>query len=262
MYRCLNFLITEVSLKDQQRLEMSFTTDVFMFLVAAVFLFQDIVGLMSTSYLHRYPRDHADLWSTGPEVSSEDKVQCAMFCQTNQTECQSFSYDKQTGKCQIGRCVIPWPNSTSSSIQLYQVQQPLCESTPGFKMFTFGNISACLWLSSSFKNFTDAKAHCQGMKSTLASVKSVEKLQLLISSRNQDAYIGLDDLVKTGTFVWHDDGTVLGSELMPQIFAYDEPSFGVTPENCVMYTKSQLALNNVVCSRAHYYVCEKQCFQF
>nr|KAI8730752.1 C-type lectin domain family 4 member E-like [Biomphalaria glabrata] len=104
--------------------------------------------------------DFTKLWSTGVELTSQDTLECAMFCLNDQRGCRSFSYDQQTKICTLGHCVIPWHISTSPSVQMYQVEQPMCSSSAGFQVYTYGNISACLWKSPSQNNFTGATARC------------------------------------------------------------------------------------------------------
>nr|KAI8730754.1 C-type lectin domain family 4 member E-like [Biomphalaria glabrata] len=218
------------------------------------------VNLLSTSHLHQCNQDFVGVLSIGQELTSISILDCAINCLKNQTFCKGFSYDLQTGRCTFGYCIIPWPNSTSPTVQLYQVQQPKCENTPGFQVYTSGNISACLWMSSTQNNYTEAAAHCVAMGATLMSLKYAEKMDILKKYCNTSAYIGLDDLGTEGTFVWRDDQTVLESELLHQIFISGEPNDSNNNEDCVEYRNINLALNDIICSEVRDYVCEKTCF--
>ncbi|XP_055872161.1 CD209 antigen-like protein A [Biomphalaria glabrata] len=198
----------------------------------------------------------------GVELTTKDKLECAMYCLQNQTGCQSFSFDQQTGTCRLGYCVISWPNSTSSTVQLYQVQQPKCENTSGFQVYTSGNISACLWVSFEWKTFTEAVDDCAAMNATLISLKYAEKLEILRNNFSIYTFIGLDDLITEGTYVWHDDLTVIHSELIPQLFREGEPNNNNGEEDCVYYEPDTFALNDVICTTYSNYICEKLCFDY
>ncbi|KAK6960585.1 perlucin-like protein, partial [Biomphalaria glabrata] len=56
------------------------------------------------------------------------------------------------------------------------------------------------------------------MNATLISLKYAEKLEILRNNFSIYTFIGLDDLITEGTYVWHDDLTVIQSELIPQLF--------------------------------------------
>ncbi|KAK0040884.1 C-type lectin domain family 4 member E [Biomphalaria pfeifferi] len=212
------------------------------------------VNPLSTSHLHQCNQVFVGVLSIGQELTSISVLDCAIHCLKNQTFCKGFSYDLQTGRCTFGYCIIPWPNSTSPTVQLYQVQQPKCDSSPGFQVYTSGNISACLWMSSTQNNYTEAAAHCVAMGATLMSLKYVEKMNILKKNCNTSVYVGLDDLGTEGTFVWHDDQTVLESELLHQIFISGEPNDSNNNEDCVEYRNGYLALNDIICSEERDYV--------
>ncbi|KAI8761347.1 C-type lectin domain family 4 member E [Biomphalaria glabrata] len=250
--------------------------------VIIVLLVHNTLSQVSYVYLRLYSTGFANVWSTGVDVPSRDKLECAVTC-LNETLCQSFSYDKSTMKCSLvqtskvlkeyispGRCIIPWPNETSDSVELYQTQQASCSSVSTqqtgpnylFRVYTSGTISACLWMSSTPKNITDAIADCSALGSTLMSVKYVEKLDILKTYVTSSVFIGLDDTVKEGTFIWHDDGTVLNRELMLQIFNSGEPNNSNGKEDCVNYDIGSKLFNDIDCSALRNYVCEKSCFSF
>uniref|UniRef100_A0A2C9LGM4 C-type lectin domain-containing protein n=1 Tax=Biomphalaria glabrata TaxID=6526 RepID=A0A2C9LGM4_BIOGL len=230
--------------------------------ISANIMSQDTVGLTNSIILSQHTQNFADLWSMGVEVTTKDKLECAMYCLYNQTGCQSFSFDLQTGTCHLGYCIIPWPNSTSPTVQLYQVQQPKCESAAGFQVYTSGNISACLFMSQDWMNFTDSATQCEALNSTLMSLKFVEKLEILKKNAADTSYIGLDDMKTEGAFTWHDDHTVIQDELKPRLFNPGEPNNGVNEEDCVNFEPGNDALNDVTCSDVNYYICEKTCFYF
>ncbi|XP_055869541.1 collectin-11-like [Biomphalaria glabrata] len=100
------------------------------------------------------------------------------------------------------------------------------------------------------------------MGSTLMSVKYLEKLDILKTYVTSSVYVGLDDTVKEGTFIWHDDGTVLNRELMLQIFNSGEPNNSNGKEDCVNYDIGSKLFNDIDCSELRNYVCEKSCFSF
>ncbi|KAK6960589.1 C-type lectin domain family 4 member E [Biomphalaria glabrata] len=100
------------------------------------------------------------------------------------------------------------------------------------------------------------------MNSTLASVRNVQTLEILRSICTSNTFLGLDDMVNEGTYVWHDDHTVIEEELMPEIFAPGQPSKGNKQENCVIFDFLKKALNDIPCFRNKTFLCERKCFLF
>uniref|UniRef100_A0A2C9M6Q8 Apple domain-containing protein n=1 Tax=Biomphalaria glabrata TaxID=6526 RepID=A0A2C9M6Q8_BIOGL len=160
--------------------------------VIIVLLVHNTLSQVSYVYLRLYSTGFANVWSTGVDVPSRDKLECAVTC-LNETLCQSFSYDKSTMKCSLA------------------------------------------------------------LGSTLMSVKYVEKLDILKTYVTSSVFIGLDDTVKEGTFIWHDDGTVLNRELMLQIFNSGEPNNSNGKEDCVNYDIGSKLFNDIDCSALRNY---------
>ncbi|KAH9496403.1 hypothetical protein Btru_012537 [Bulinus truncatus] len=156
-----------------------------------------------------------------------------------------------------GKCAITQPLTRSSSYDLYQTAQAMCNSFPGFEVETNGHTSACLWWSDTERNFTDARDDCIAKGSTLATFKTLEKYQILKRKRSA-FYIGLDDMDSEGVFKWHDDGSVfnLKSTFKNETFRKNEPN-NFNDEDCVAQVGG---LNDVPCWYMYNYVCEKTCF--
>ncbi|KAH9490013.1 hypothetical protein Btru_045033, partial [Bulinus truncatus] len=169
-------------------------------------------------------------------IEIESLNECAMRCHDNMENCSAFSYDKQTLNCTLGECVISQP--TMAAVAIYQMEQPSCDSTAGFTVETNGHTFACLWWSNVTKNFTNAKLDCQARDSILATFKSLEKFQIL-QRKKEIIYIGLDDMEVEGVFRWHDDGSVLDSTYMKQIFRTGQPDY-FTNDDCVQYVNGTL----------------------
>ncbi|KAI8764705.1 perlucin protein [Biomphalaria glabrata] len=100
------------------------------------------------------------------------------------------------------------------------------------------------------------------MNSNLMSLKYMEKLEILKRNTSIFAYIGLDDMKTEGTFVWHDDKTVIKTEMIRKLFKSGEPNNGNNNENCARYEPVNFALNDAVCSDYIRYICEKLCFHW
>ncbi|KAH9496400.1 hypothetical protein Btru_012523 [Bulinus truncatus] len=147
--------------------------------------------------------------------------------------------------------------SRSPSLDLYLSSKfSLCNSTPGFNVQTFGNVSACLFWSNTTRNFTDAMKDCKARGSIVATFKTWAKFQILRQKAMYNVYIGLDDMEVEGVFRWHDDGSVLDSAYSKQIFKPGQPDNYQQMDDCVIFGTSGL-LSDVFCIIAYSYVCEK-----
>ncbi|KAI8785502.1 C-type lectin mannose-binding isoform, partial [Biomphalaria glabrata] len=92
---------------------------------------------------------------------------------------------------------------------------------------------------------------------TLKSVDTLHIAQML----NGSYYVGLNDVMTEGTFVFNSDNTVLDDNVKTQLFAATHPDDTSGNEDCVTYAESMKGLNDVPCCNQGYYVCEKLCFE-
>ncbi|KAK0043153.1 C-type lectin domain family 4 member M [Biomphalaria pfeifferi] len=134
-----------------------------------------------------------------------------------------------------------------------------CRRIPGFKIerYDLGG-KMCLMWSNNTKNFTDAKAECEAQGTRLGIFKGAAKMQILFRQKDfwkRNIWIGLDDLVTNGTFVWH-DGTILPrSDYYPLYFGSYNPSG--KQQRCIQLWTWDNKLDDVECYDVIYYVCEK-----
>ncbi|XP_055879830.1 CD209 antigen-like isoform X2 [Biomphalaria glabrata] len=123
--------------------------------------------------------------------------------------------------------------------------------------FTGGKM-CCFW-SVIPKTFADAKADCEARGARLAVFKGADKMAFLISQLSiwaRDIWIGLDDIQKEGTFVWHDGTILYKHEYHPLYFSNDNPD-NDDNQDCVDLSWSYWKFDDDSCSKSKNYVCEK-----
>ncbi|GFS12459.1 C-type lectin-related protein 4 [Elysia marginata] len=109
------------------------------------------------------------------------------------------------------------------------------------------------------KNYTDALDHCSSLGAYLVSIKTSEKLEL-IRGLVTEAYtwIGLDDLITEGVFVWGMGEDTLTSQQTRELFFPGDTNDWDGVEDCVVYSNKTKLLFVVVCSQPSDYICEKK----
>jgi Lectin C-type domain len=111
-------------------------------------------------------------------------------------------------------------------------------------------------------NYTDAQSTCQSMNSRLFVAKSMERFALFksIGDDDFDDWIGLDDMVTEGHFVWADDGQELDTFMKSYLFRAPQPDNSKGIEDCVYKRAASespgLTLNDAQCSLLLTYICE------
>ncbi|KAK3764720.1 hypothetical protein RRG08_042030 [Elysia crispata] len=142
---------------------------------------------------------------------------------------------------------------------LYLVSE-VCDD--GFQIIearSSGELACLRYFQGNQKNYTDATLSCSSFGAYLASVRTTEKLQVvknLVTDSN--AWIGLDDMVTEGLFVWSIDGGTLTDQQLVDNFADMEPNDENGFEDCVEFTVKFQSLNDNSCYRLADYICEKK----
>ncbi|XP_066265127.1 matrilin-2-like isoform X4 [Branchiostoma lanceolatum] len=118
----------------------------------------------------------------------------------------------------------------------------------------------CLKFSSDRKTYPDARDACQQEGAHLVVIKTAALDNFIVDKmKNQynypaETWIGMDDLVTHGQFVW-DDGSVLS----PGDYTHWSPGQpNVDPERCVeIRPQFSYMWNDHMCGELKYYVCQK-----
>ncbi|XP_055878111.1 C-type lectin domain family 4 member M-like [Biomphalaria glabrata] len=133
-----------------------------------------------------------------------------------------------------------------------------CEKNKDFQVENYNGGSMCLFWSKTTETFFNARADCQARGARLGVFKGADKMEILFRQKDiwrRNIWIGLDDTVTKGTFVWH-DGTVLQkSEYYPLYFSTENPS-GAT-QDCIQLWIFDNKLDDFECHVPVHYVCEK-----
>ncbi|KAK3768305.1 hypothetical protein RRG08_031097 [Elysia crispata] len=189
-------------------------------------------------------------------------TQCAATCRTcpqyNQSwSCNSFLYSETTGLCRIAHSVALLEDL------FYQGYGDLyagCDIGRGYRLYTWGNITACLLLVTSAQNYSNAVTSCHQSQGYLASTKTIEKMNLIQNFSSTDIrsiWVGLSDTVQEGEYIWEEDGSVMTTGQLTQLFNPGEPNNQLMgAEDCGMVYYKNLGLNDDLCFRKFAFMCE------
>ena len=200
---------------------------------------------------------------------------CGVQCLDAFPACTSYLHNSSTGLCvQAAK-----PNTLVGQLEsglgdLYVT----CDTDRGYQMHRYGSAAACISIVMSPRvNFTLASAECEQRGGYLASVKTLDKLQLLNAAvaGEDNFWVGMDDMTEEGTFVWKEDGEVglqenatYSAREMAEIMMYGfwdhsrEPNNYNDQEDCIQMkvssTWGELRLNDFKCWSRSKYICEMQ----
>ncbi|GFR91525.1 C-type lectin-related protein 4 [Elysia marginata] len=199
------------------------------------------------------------IWTDIPDV-----LTCAYLTLKTFPVSQGFLYDVASGRC----CPLAWLEGASApealAVQpsegiLYFTTTDLCDND--FQIMEIGTTGelACLrYFDNDPKNYEDARTHCSSLGAYLVSVKTVGKLELIGSFVTKEkTWVGLDDFITEGKYVWAIGGNALTYIQVRLLFAFGEPNDINGNEDCVEFKRSDQRLNDVDCTYIHDYVCEK-----
>ncbi|KAI8791706.1 C-type lectin mannose-binding isoform [Biomphalaria glabrata] len=186
---------------------------------------------------------------------SRSIVECANWCLSSSPECESFLYDTRDLSCHLGRGL--WRNNVTFSFlnYLYSTGVFYCPTDRDFDEVAINNTRLCAFVSNTAANYTTATSICKQKNGLLMTVKTLERINILKTLMKNDrfVYIGLNDIVQEGNFVWS-DGTLLSQTEMA-IFSVGKPTPANSAEDCVVYD-TVYGANDVPCSFLQKYVCE------
>lgn len=179
---------------------------------------------------------------------------CAITCLNRYlNNCMSLMYNTNTGLCTPGSVLgdqtfIP----SDSEGALYH---RYCDSSKGFQVITTGTTKACVAKFRRLK-YTEADAACQSKGAFLMSVKTTDKLSILLMlAEDKPTWVGCDDLTQIGTYRWKEDGEILTDETISEVFLKGDPNYRVG-EDCVCLAGVKGRLVDYNCSVPYNYVCE------
>ncbi|GFO33796.1 C-type lectin-related protein 4 [Plakobranchus ocellatus] len=197
---------------------------------------------------------------------------CGSQCLAAFPSCTSYLHNSSTGLC------IQASGPTSLVPQLHSGLGDLyvsCDTENGFYMHRYGDAVACVAVFfNPRRNFTLASSHCVQLGGYLPIIKTWEKLQLVtLAMENQSFWVGLDDMVEEGVYVWRDDGQVafrsnatytaaqMAKLEMDGLWDHPrEPNNFADNEDCIQVkysnTHSAFRLNDYKCYSRSRYACE------
>ena len=182
--------------------------------------------------------------------------------------CQSAVYnaDKQTctpGSTAFGHLINVWysiPKSAPTDTVLYaRPHDPPCD-IDGFSLHTVFGTTACLYLSTSQADYSEAVKTCGDMGSTLVIANTLTKYSLtwhvVHNIIGEGTWIGLNDRATENTYVWL-NGEVLSSDQYSYIWDGHQPD---PNGDCIAIPVGEpwgvQGVNYLDCSRLKRYICE------
>ncbi|GFN96793.1 C-type lectin, partial [Plakobranchus ocellatus] len=106
----------------------------------------------------------------------------------------------------------------------------------------------CMKIITPATTYDQATSLCADSGGYLASVKTVDKLAMVVSlAQGNNLWIGLDDQATEGVYVWQQDFTHLTSTQINDTFTKGEPNNGWNVEDCVHFRGNTGRLNDQHC---------------
>ncbi|GFO45697.1 C-type lectin-related protein 4 [Plakobranchus ocellatus] len=131
----------------------------------------------------------------------------------------------------------------------------------GFEAVEYGSERrfCCLVELTSSVTYDDATQQCNNLGGYLATVKTVEKLQMVINiAQGKSFWVGMDDLAQEGMHRWQENGELLTADVQAAVFKTNEPNNDYGVEDCIQYRGSHFNLNDIHCWATMRALCESQ----
>ena len=126
--------------------------------------------------------------------------------------------------------------------------------------FDFGSqgFFTCLKPSRTAAVYDSAAAQCRSWGGYLASVKTQDKLELIISLLPQGTifWVGFDNGEEDNVNRWQEDNEILTTDQISAVFAPGQPDNGFQPRSCGMYDSYVGKLVNQICQAKVFFLCE------
>ncbi|GFR87813.1 C-type lectin-related protein 2 [Elysia marginata] len=169
-------------------------------------------------------------------------------------------YNSDTGLCtpasflksgRLGEALAP--NSTEGDLYA----QSTCNPSDGFSLVTYGNETACIWISNFQLTYYDAQAFCVDRGAHLYVARSMEGLHLFLESKYVCYIIGLKSNDNAGdTFVWQDNGNEITYDFRNLLINEGKPRYY---EQCVIIGECKFKFaSKIDCREDQYnFVCQR-----
>ena len=108
-------------------------------------------------------------------------------------------------------------------------------------------------------SWENARAVCLVLEGDLVSIENRKEMDFIKKMSSEFGFIllwiGLNDRLKEGQFVWSDGTPFLDSSLSYSNWRYGQPDNSKNLEDCVELNKK--GWNDLQCSNTEYYICER-----
>ncbi|XP_035827013.1 lectin-like [Aplysia californica] len=193
---------------------------------------------------------------TAPSVSA-----CCVRCLSRHTS-SYVTYNKSTRSCKcvsgLSRLLPPPP---SSDLLYGHTLGSQCEVFPGFDVFRFNDLNVCLMMGADKKTYVQAVAECALFSNGRLFIgNTTDKQQVLATVAEKHnvtttcIWVGLDDRMKEGEFVWS-DGHIATEEEKLQLFKEGQPD-NANNADCVCFYPQYVAYSDGWCGYRLRYICE------
>ena len=91
-------------------------------------------------------------------------------------------------------------------VKMIFILSALCKDLDNHPSFFLYLVSK-YWVSTDYRSWTDSQVKCKGLGRSLVSIHSKEQnsiIKALINGKNEDFWIGVNDISSEGTFRWSD----------------------------------------------------------
>ncbi|KAK7505646.1 hypothetical protein BaRGS_00002917 [Batillaria attramentaria] len=228
------------------------------FLMAAWLSVASATTAFSTTSWLRHPRTMTTDVSSAMSVPAVSTAACSDACGRLE-DCFRFCFNVITAKCYVtGLVTSPVPDGdTEASMECYVRAD--CPTARGYSMYS----GRCLRLMSTSMTYWDARDRCAADGAHLYHYKSLVKdrqpaVDLMAGSRYL-LWVGADDLVTEGTFVWS-DGSLLPTDSEVWASWDDQPNNLDDTQHCASLRTRVYELYDNTCSDMQKFVCQVDVF--
>ncbi|KAI8747672.1 brevican core protein [Biomphalaria glabrata] len=192
------------------------------------------------------------------DSNTRSKLECSSLCLSQSLTCQHFLYDSVKKMCLWGTDLSSTGIKLSSGQRLYSQSTKYCDVALGYNSTIMRTFGLCLKIVTANVSFSLAELSCSNIQGRLVMVKSNatrESLLTIMQDMNiEKAWVGIDDILSEGTYVWSD-----GSEVTPEektVFIAGQPDDLYNSQDCTVILQFYRGLDDIFCSNNEMYICE------